>query len=201
LCEQAAGLVASDAAAAEALFRQAMQLAPGNAHAYLALAGLQQVQQPALALETLLQAARAVPAAVPLLARQLATLATQQQRHEEALRLLREQYDQAGSLDVLEALIQLEAQSPSPDAPSQGDRYAQHLERDPSLSAASRWIRHETLPHEQHRAAFERALDRAVKPLQRYRCAACGFEAQQHFWQCPGCQNWDSYPPRRIEEL
>ena len=28
-----------------------------------------------------------------------------------------------------------------------------------------------------------------------------GFEAKQHFWQCPGCQAWDSYPPRRVEEL
>jgi hypothetical protein len=35
----------------------------------------------------------------------------------------------------------------------------------------------------------------------RYRCAACGFEAKQHFWQCPGCQAWDSYPARRVEEL
>ncbi len=201
LCEQAASLTSSNPAAAEALFRQAMALAPGNAHAYLALAGLQQVQQPAQALETLMQAAHAVPAAVPLLARQLAALALPLHRHEEALHLLREHYEQAGSLDVLEALIQLESQAQSPQAPSQGERYAQHLERDPSLSAASRWIRHEMLPHEQHRAAFERALDRAVKPLQRYRCAACGFEAQQHFWQCPGCQNWDSYPPRRIEEL
>ena len=34
-----------------------------------------------------------------------------------------------------------------------------------------------------------------------YRCAACGFEASQHFWQCPGCQAWDSYPARRVEEL
>ena len=45
------------------------------------------------------------------------------------------------------------------------------------------------------------ALDHAVKPLTRYRCAACGFEAKQHFWQCPGCQAWDSYPARRVEEL
>jgi lipopolysaccharide biosynthesis regulator YciM len=37
----------------------------------------------------------------------------------------------------------------------------------------------------------------AARPLQRYRCAACGFEAQQYFWQCPGCQSWDSFPPRR----
>ena len=27
------------------------------------------------------------------------------------------------------------------------------------------------------------------------------FEAKQHFWQCPGCQAWDSYPARRVEEL
>ena len=37
--------------------------------------------------------------------------------------------------------------------------------------------------------------------LKRYRCAACGFEARQYFWQCPGCQSWDSYPTRRVEEL
>jgi lipopolysaccharide biosynthesis regulator YciM len=47
----------------------------------------------------------------------------------------------------------------------------------------------------------QRALDQATKPLMRYRCAACGFEATQHFWHCPGCQAWDSYPSRRIEEL
>ena len=39
------------------------------------------------------------------------------------------------------------------------------------------------------------------KPLQRYRCAACGFEAHHYFWQCPGCQGWDTYPPRRMEAL
>jgi lipopolysaccharide assembly protein B len=44
-------------------------------------------------------------------------------------------------------------------------------------------------------------LTRAVEPLQRYRCAACGFEAQHYFWQCPGCSNWDSYPTQRIENL
>ena len=45
------------------------------------------------------------------------------------------------------------------------------------------------------------AVARAAKPLQRYRCAACGFEAQHYFWQCPGCLSWDSYPPQRLEDL
>jgi len=22
-----------------------------------------------------------------------------------------------------------------------------------------------------------------------------------HFWQCPGCLNWDTFPAQRIEEL
>ena len=32
------------------------------------------------------------------------------------------------------------------------------------------------------------------KPLHRYRCAACGFEAEHYFWQCPGCLGWDTLP-------
>jgi lipopolysaccharide biosynthesis regulator YciM len=49
--------------------------------------------------------------------------------------------------------------------------------------------------------ALDQALAAASKPLQRYRCAACGFEAQQYFWQCPGCHGWDTFPPRRLDEL
>ena len=40
-----------------------------------------------------------------------------------------------------------------------------------------------------------------VRKLARYRCSRCGFRAREFHWQCPGCTSWDSYPPRRIEEL
>jgi lipopolysaccharide biosynthesis regulator YciM len=59
----------------------------------------------------------------------------------------------------------------------------------------------ERLEHEQFHPLVQGALEHGARPLMRYRCAACGFEAKQHFWQCPGCQAWDSYPPRRVEEL
>ena len=49
--------------------------------------------------------------------------------------------------------------------------------------------------------AVRDAVRRAARPLHRYRCAACGFEAANYFWQCPGCLNWDSYPAQRLEEL
>ena len=102
------------------------------------------------------------------------------------------------SLDVMEALVVLDQAQGVTDVQQ---RYATHLEKEPSMVAARLWLSHEPLQHESHRGLLERALERAAAPLKRYRCAACGFEAQQHFWQCPGCQAWDSYPPRRVEEL
>lgn len=48
---------------------------------------------------------------------------------------------------------------------------------------------------------LQAAAARAAEPLQRHRCAACGFEARQYYWQCPGCLNWDSYPTQRLGAL
>ena len=100
------------------------------------------------------------------------------------------------SVDVLKALAGLQ---PSPIEAQ--NLLSQHLQRDPSLLVASWWLEHERIEHEEHRASLGKALVRATAPLKRYRCAACGFEAQKHFWQCPGCQAWDSYPNLRVEEL
>jgi lipopolysaccharide biosynthesis regulator YciM len=51
------------------------------------------------------------------------------------------------------------------------------------------------------RQSVRDAVARAARSGQRYRCAACGFEAQRYFWQCPGCLGWDTFPPQTIEEL
>ena len=114
---------------------------------------------------------------------------------EQALALLRQAYDAEGSLVVLQAINAL---APQGAAHSR----TQHLARQPSLSAAAAVLK---LPAEQWQAQglapLQQALERSARPLQRYRCAACGFEAQRYFWQCPGCLSWDSYPPQRVEEL
>ena len=49
-------------------------------------------------------------------------------------------------------------------------------------------------------AHIPQMIERAARPLHRYRCAACGFEAEHYFWQCPGCLGWDTYPPQRLED-
>ena len=40
-----------------------------------------------------------------------------------------------------------------------------------------------------------------TQKLARYQCSHCGFKARQYYWQCPGCSKWETYPPRRTEEL
>ena len=200
LCEEAESLdVAQQADQIVALLKQATDAAPQNARARIALAKtFEQTSRAQEAYTTLENLAVQVPSALPLVAPKLAALAPTLNRTQDALNLLEDSYAKTTSLDVLNAIVALHsAQGDTRTA----DWYAKHLEREPSLVAATQWIANEKFEHEQFHPQVQRALERAAKPLQRYRCAACGFEATQHFWQCPGCQAWDSYPARRVEEL
>jgi lipopolysaccharide biosynthesis regulator YciM len=47
----------------------------------------------------------------------------------------------------------------------------------------------------------ERVLQPQTDRLARYVCSHCGFSARRYYWQCPGCTRWDSYSPRRAEEI
>jgi len=202
LCEQAAAcIVAGDPVQAMAHQTQAMQIAPQAPRPRMDLARLQHAQgNSALACDTLALAMNAAPGATALIAPALAQYAIDANQGPRMVDLLKTTYAQTPLLDVLDAIVALEAASGAPTA-SAREWYARHLENEPSLVAAAKWIAGEKLEHEQFHPQVQRALDHAVKPLTRYRCAACGFEAKQHFWQCPGCQAWDSYPARRVEEL
>lgn len=202
LCEQAAACIASQAwEQAQSLLQEAIATAPEAPRPRIDLARLLSHQgRPDAAYTALLASLDASPAAIPLIAGPLAEFAIASGHALEALELLKENYAQSPSLDVLDAIVALEATETGP-LPTARDWYVRHLEREPSLVAAAKWIAGEKLEHEQFHPQVQRALDHAVKPLTRYRCAACGFEAKQHFWQCPGCQAWDSYPARRVEEL
>ncbi|MDI9330259.1 MAG: lipopolysaccharide assembly protein LapB [Alphaproteobacteria bacterium] len=199
LCEQAAALPPESAEQRIALLKEASTVAPQSVRPRLALAEeYETLGRPADALTQRLTLSREMPRYLPLLAAGLVRLGMTQGRLDEVLELLQSHAQDAPSLDVMEALATLDQAQGHADVQS---RYADHLTKEPSLVAARAWLAHEPLQHESQRAALERALERAALPLRRYRCAACGFEAQRHFWQCPGCQAWDSYPPRRAEEL
>jgi lipopolysaccharide biosynthesis regulator YciM len=198
LCEQALASAASgNTDEALALYQRAAELAPASPRPLIEQAKLEnQLGRHAQAFSTLSALESKAPQALPLAASLLAKVGAQSGQAQAALDLLQRNYAAAPSVDVVEAIITLDS-----DTRSAREWYVRHLEGQPSLLAATRWIAGERFENEQPHGLVQRALDQATKPLMRYRCAACGFEATQHFWHCPGCQAWDSYSARRIEEL
>jgi lipopolysaccharide biosynthesis regulator YciM len=111
---------------------------------------------------------------------------------------LSQAFEQTPAVELLGALQELEGAPTAAQLP----RLLTQLRVHPSLTAAQLLL---AVPPGTWSAeawqAMRQALARSAGPLQRYRCAACGFEAQRYFWQCPGCLSWDSYPPQRIDAL
>jgi lipopolysaccharide assembly protein B len=112
----------------------------------------------------------------------------------EALAALQALHAQQPSTDLMTAIVALEG-----DAAQARARHAEQLTRQPTLAAAAAVLRDRA--DDDTGRALASVVERAAAPLARFRCAACGFEAQRYFWQCPGCMSWDSFPPQRLEDL
>jgi lipopolysaccharide assembly protein B len=182
-----------DAAEAEAALARARDIAPGAPRPWVqAGQRLARTGQHAEALATWNELRRRHPAAFALVAEDHAKSAMAAGQAAEALADLRTLYVQQPSLDLVRAIDSLDT-----DATHARQRHSAHLALQPTLSAAVAVLNDDPGSPPGVLAAVEHA----AKPLQRYRCAACGFEAQHYFWQCPGCLSWDSYPPQRIEDL
>lgn len=199
-CEQAELLRKQDRTAeALALLEALVQRTPKSARAWILLADLRQsLGDTSGGLQALRQLAEHVPQHLPLVAHSLAQWSRLADQGESAGQLLRAWRDQhPPSLDITQALALLQSDDPA----AARQLYIEHLQREPSLVAANLWLSGEHFGAPEQEQRVKQALERACEPLKRYRCAACGFEARQYFWQCPGCQGWDSYPPLRVEEL
>ena len=138
------------------------------------------------------------PAAFNLIAREYAAAALAGGERASALDDLEAIYRRTPTLDVLDAIGLLE-----PEAPVRHARLLEHLRAHPTLAAARAVLDEgpSKAVDAPEAAALRSAVERAARPLHRYRCAACGFEAEHYFWQCPGCLGWDTYPPQRLEDL
>ena len=184
---------------ADAALKRAREAAPQAARP-LVLAGQRAARRAdhaeVLALWGVLMVAH--PSAFNLVAREYAQSALASGETAAALVRLQELYQRTPTLDLLEAIALLDA-----NAAHQRERLLAHLREHPSLSAAQGLLGQHAdgAFSDTETKALRDAVGRAAQPLRRYRCAACGFEAQHYFWQCPGCSSWDSYPPQRLEDL
>jgi lipopolysaccharide biosynthesis regulator YciM len=186
-----------EAAAAEAALDRAIEAAPHAPRPWLLRA--QRLLRQGRAQEALAHWAelrQRAPDSFARLAHEYVACAQAAGQVPAALQTLTALYERQPGIDLLRALATLEGL-----APGNSPRLMDLLRDQPSLSAALDLL---DTPRaswpDAARAAVRDAVARAARPLQRYRCAACGFEAQRHFWQCPGCLSWDSFPPQRIEE-
>ena len=180
------------AAEADAALIRAREIAPASPRAWVQ-AGQRQARlgEHAQALATWNELRQRHPSSFALVASDYAESALAANAGAQALSDLSALYANKPSLDLMRAIYLLDT-----DPQHAGSRHASHLAQQPTLSAAAAVLR--DAPNTS--ADVLDAVERAAKPLQRYRCAAYGFEAQHYFWQCPGCLSWDSYPPQPVEE-
>ena len=140
-------------------------------------------------------------------------------RAEEGVAMLRSHYQQHPSLDIFNVLFRVLREQ-------EGHLQAWAFARDalrahPSLLGLDKMLEVELQDQAHSKEGAEAAetvgvdqiiagadlsllrslIHRHTQRLDRYSCSSCGFEARHFYWQCPGCNSWETYAPRRLEEL
>lgn len=133
---------------------------------------------------------------LPLVAGLIADTALAHHQGAAAANLLRGYWQQAPTVDVLDAALRVVLAV-------EGEAAARALldeavQQRPSILAVSRQLEHGGPPDV---ATLRQLLGQHTRRLSQYRCKACGFRARSHYWQCPACSAWETYPARRVEEL
>jgi lipopolysaccharide biosynthesis regulator YciM len=184
-----------DADAAEAALQRARDTSGGSARPWVQTGQrLARAGRHAEALAAWNELRQRHPGAFTLVAAEYAASAKAANQSGEALAALLTQQAQLPSSELLHAIVALEA-----NPQRARERRLDELARQPSLSTAAAVLR-DRADDDPTGLVLAGIVERAAAPLARYRCAACGFEAQRWFWQCPGCLGWDTFPPQRLED-
>ncbi len=183
-----------DDAAAQAAQARALEAAPGAARPWVQ-AGQHHARagRHAQALTAWNELRQRHPAAFSLVAGEYAASARAVAQSGEALASLQALQAQQPSSDLMAAIVALDG-----DSARARTRHTEQLARQPTLAAAAAVLRDRA--DDDTGRTLASVVEKAAAPLARYRCAACGFETQRYFWQCPGCLGWDTFPPQRLED-
>ncbi|WP_420475940.1 lipopolysaccharide assembly protein LapB [Noviherbaspirillum sp. ST9] len=124
-------------------------------------------------------------------------------RPQEGLNLLKSYLAEAPSIDLLEVVFKAVLELDGVDAANH--LVSDELRRTPTLLGLDKLLEArlmEAPPEVRPELSLVKNLVHGyTQKLARYQCSHCGFKARQFYWQCPGCSQWESYPPRRTEEL
>lgn len=124
-------------------------------------------------------------------------------RPQEGMKLLRFYLGEASSIDLIEVVFKAVLDLEGVDAANQ--LVSDELRRTPTLLGLDKLLEARLMdapPEMRSELSMVKNLVHGyTQKLARYQCSHCGFKARQYYWQCPGCSKWETYPPRRTEEL
>ena len=140
---------------------------------------------------------------VALVAQRLMDGYKQVGRAQEGVNLLKTYLTEASSIDLLEVVFKAVIELDGVEAAKQ--LVSDELRRTPTLLGLDKLLEARLMDaqpeHWQELSMVKNLVHGYTQKLARYQCAQCGFKARQFYWQCPGCSQWETYPPRRTEEL
>lgn len=124
-------------------------------------------------------------------------------RPQEGVKLLKFYLGEASSIDLLEVVFKAVLELDGVDAANQ--MVSDELRRTPTLLGLDKLLEARLMdaPPAMHSELLmvKDLVHGYTQKLARYQCSQCGFKARQYYWQCPGCSKWETYPPRRTEEM
>jgi lipopolysaccharide biosynthesis regulator YciM len=124
-------------------------------------------------------------------------------RPQEGVNLLRSYLAEASSVDLLEVVFKAVIEQGGVAAAK--ELVVEELRRNPTLLGLDKLLEARMMdaPVEiwEELSMVKNLVHGYTQKVARYQCSHCGFKARQFYWQCPGCSRWETYPPRRTEEL
>jgi lipopolysaccharide biosynthesis regulator YciM len=124
-------------------------------------------------------------------------------RPQEGVNLLKSYLEQASSIDLLEVVYKGMLELHGVEAAK--ELVVNELRRTPTLMGLDKLLEARLIDAPaavvSELSLVKNLVHGYTQKLARYQCGQCGFKARQFYWQCPGCSRWESYPPRRTEEL
>ena len=124
-------------------------------------------------------------------------------RPQEGVNLLRAYLAEASSIDLIEVVFKAVIELDGVEAAKQ--LVIEELRRNPTLLGLDKLLEARLMDAPAHvweeLSMVKNLVQRYTQKLARYQCSHCGFKARQFYWQCPGCSRWETYPPRRTEQL
>jgi lipopolysaccharide biosynthesis regulator YciM len=124
-------------------------------------------------------------------------------RPQEGVNLLRSYLAEASSIDLIEVVFKAVIELDGVEAAKQ--LVVEELKRNPTLLGLDKLLEARMMDAPaniwEELSMVKNLVHGYTQKLARYQCGHCGFKARQFYWQCPGCSRWETYPPRRTEEL